>query len=302
MSSADKEPLIRQNESLQAYYSSLESRIGYRLMLGGTRHFGFYPLGTYWPFPINRSLRAMEDHLIHTLDLENGSKVLDAGCGYGYVAIHLAESGYQVQGIDVVDRHIAKAQRNINAAGFAGKVTVTKGDYHHLDAFADGSFDGAYTMETFVHATEPEVAAAEFFRVIRPGGSLALYEYDHVDLDKESEEVRNSWAVINKYAAMPSNARFKRGVLEAILEEAGFEDVVVTDLTDNTLPMVRLFFIVALIPYLIITFLGLQPWFVNTVAGYQGYVNRKLVRYIAVSAKKPLSAGDVELSEKKKSR
>jgi cyclopropane fatty-acyl-phospholipid synthase-like methyltransferase len=42
----------------------------------------------------------MEDHLIATPALEKGSNVLDAGCGDGYVAIHLAKNGYRVHGID----------------------------------------------------------------------------------------------------------------------------------------------------------------------------------------------------------
>lgn len=302
MPSADEEPLINKNQPLQDYYAAFESRIGYRLVLGGTRHFGFYTPGTYWPFPIGKALRAMEDNLIDTLALEKGSKVLDAGCGVGHVAIHLAEAGYRVHGIDVVDHHIAKAQYNIKAEGLEGKVTATKGDYHHLNAFADGSFDGAYTMETFVHATEPEVAAAEFFRVIRPGGSLAMYEYDHVDFSTQTEEVRSSWTTINKYAAMPANHRFKQGVLKIILEEAGFEDVVVKDLSENVLPMLRMFYLLAFIPYLIIAFLGLKAYFINTVAGYEGYVYRDAARYIAVSAKKPPTSGEIESSEGKKVR
>jgi len=284
----DEQPLINENQPLQRYYGTLESRIGYRLVLGGTRHFGFYTPGSYWPFPIGSALRAMEDHLIESLGLEQGSKVLDAGCGVGHVAIHLAKKGYCVQGIDVVDHHIVKARRNVEAEGLQGIVTVTKGDYHHLNAFADGSFDGAYTMETFVHATQPEVAAAEFFRVIRPGGSLAMYEYDHVDFSNEEKWVGKSWAEINKYTAMPANDRFKQGVLEDILEEAGFEEVVVRDLSDNIVPMMRFFYILAFIPYMIIAFLGLKHMFANTVAGYEGYVYRDAVRYIVVSARKPL--------------
>lgn len=35
-------PLINSNPQLQSPYRSLESRIGYRLLLGGTRHLGFY--------------------------------------------------------------------------------------------------------------------------------------------------------------------------------------------------------------------------------------------------------------------
>lgn len=35
-------PLINDNPELQSYYQSLESRVGYRLVLGGTRHFGYW--------------------------------------------------------------------------------------------------------------------------------------------------------------------------------------------------------------------------------------------------------------------
>ncbi|TAQ86121.1 hypothetical protein B7494_g5557 [Chlorociboria aeruginascens] len=268
------------------YYSKLESRIGYRLVLGGTRHFGFYAPGSYWPFPIGKALRAMEDSLIGTLGLEKGSKVLDAGCGVGHVAIHLAEGGYRVHGIDIMDHHIAQARNNIKAKGLQANISISKGDYHYLNKFTDASFDGAYTMETFVHATEPSVAAAEFFRVIRPGGSLAMYEYDHVDFSTQPEEVSKSWTTINTYAAMPANHHFRQGVLEGILEEAGFEDVTVKDLSQNVLPMMRLFFLLAFIPYHIIAFLRLKSYFPNTVAGYEGYVYRDAVRYIAVFAKK----------------
>lgn len=47
-------------------------------------------------------------------------------------------------------------------------------NYHYLDGLADESFDGVYTLETIVHATDPERALKEFSRVLRPGGSLAL--------------------------------------------------------------------------------------------------------------------------------
>jgi sterol 24-C-methyltransferase len=124
--------------------------------------------------------------------------VLDASCGDGYIAIYLAENSYRVYRIDVVEHYLVKARRNIKAKGLEGKVTVTMGDYHHLEVFADKSFDSAYTIETFVHATEPEAAAAEFFRVLRPRGSLAMYEYDHVDYSTQKKEASTSWITINQ--------------------------------------------------------------------------------------------------------
>jgi hypothetical protein len=103
---------INKNPALQRYYHSFESRIGYKLFLRDTRHFGYYVPGTYWPFPIDGALRAMEDHLFRSLKLKTGAEVLDAGCGVGHVAIRFAQKGLHVQGIDVVDHHIQKAQRS----------------------------------------------------------------------------------------------------------------------------------------------------------------------------------------------
>lgn len=287
---SDREPLINHNPSLQSYYESLESRIGYRLFLGGTRHFGYYPKDTYWPFPIDGALRAMEDHLYDSLGLPSGAEVLDAGCGVGHVAIQLARRGLRIQAIDVVDRHIQKARRNVEAVGLEKVVKIYKMDYHHL-AFADETLDGVYTMETLVHATEPERVLAEFFRVLRPGGAIALYEYDHDNVDLAPHHERDSMAQINKYAAMPANVRFNQAVLQCMLEQTGFQDVTVNDLSTNIRPLLRLFFIVAFIPYLLIRLLGLQAWFVNTMAGFEGYRGRQRWRYIAVTARKPSDGG-----------
>ncbi|RAL17629.1 class I SAM-dependent methyltransferase [Aspergillus homomorphus CBS 101889] len=286
------QPLIDKNPQLQSYYHSLESRIGYRIFLGGTRHFGFYEHDTWWPFPISRSLRAMEDKLAGLLELPRGASVLDAGCGVGHVAIHLAtEHGYKVQGIDIIEHHLYKARRNITRAGLSEhQVTVRKMDYHHLQSLRRESFDGIYTMETFVHATDPESVLAGFFRLLRPGGRLALFEYDHVlsvaDTQEQAAMVEDM-RKINEFAAMPTNSRSHPGTFKEMLEDAGFEDVVVRDYSENIRPMTRLFFLVAYVPYLIVTMLGLQRYFINTVAGVQSYRGRDHWHYLAISARKP---------------
>ena len=289
------EPLIHVNPSLQKYYAALESRIGYRLILGGTRHFGYYEAGAKWPFPINDALRRMEDHLYDSLKLQSGAKVLDAGCGVGHVAIHLARKGLQVSGIDVLSNHVRWATHDISAQGLEKTVSAQLMDYHHLNGLDNESFDGVYTMETLVHATDPEKALGEFYRVLKPGGSIAFYEYDHPDRNSKpiSEDMAESLRQINKKAAMPANEMFTQGTLQRMLEEQGFQEVVVRDLSENVRPMARLFFLVGYIPWLIICFLGLQVWFANTQAGVEGYRALKsgLERYVAVTAKKPCDTG-----------
>lgn len=285
----DSEPLINDNPKLQTYYASLESRIGYRVFLGGTRHFGFYEHDTYWPFPIGRALRRMEDQLASLLNLPEGATVLDAGCGVGHVALHLARKfKYRIQAIDIVDHHVAKAKRNFARAKLPeGQLSVRKMDYHHLESLDDASLDGIYTMETFVHATDPKAVVAGFHRILRPGGRIALFEYDHEFISDSPEDMADSMRKINDFAAMPTNAISHPGFFKKTLEEAGFTDVVVHNYSEKIKPMTRLFYLVAYIPWLIVTFLHLEKYFINTVAGVETYRGHGRWRYVAITAQKP---------------
>ncbi|KAI0515449.1 S-adenosyl-L-methionine-dependent methyltransferase [Xylaria bambusicola] len=285
----DTEPLINSNPKLQAYYYSLESRIGYRLLLGGTRHFGYYEEDTYWPFPLSRGLRRMEDKLADVLALPPGSQVLDAGCGVGHVALRMAQTyKLRVEAIDVVDHHVYKAARNFKQAGLpSGQLRVRKMDYHNLESFSSESFDGIYTMETFVHATDPKAVLEGFYRLLRPGGRLVQFEYDHNTRENSPQDMAYSMDQVNDYAAMPTNAISHPGVFKRMLEEAGFEDVVVRDYSKNIIPMTRFFFLLAWVPFLIVRLFGLERWFINTIAGVEAYRGQGHWHYLAISANKP---------------
>jgi SAM-dependent methyltransferase len=51
-------------------------------------------------------------------------------------------------------------------------------NYENLD-FDGGIFDEVYTMETLVHAGDPNQTTSEFYRVLKPGGVLTHLEYEH---------------------------------------------------------------------------------------------------------------------------
>jgi len=86
---------------------------------------------------------------------------------------------------------------------------------------------------------------------------------------------------------MPTNALSHPGVFQDMLEDAGFTDVVVRDYSENIKPMTRLFFLIAYVPYLLITLFHLERYFINTVAGVQSYQGHGRWRYIVISATKP---------------
>ena len=271
-------------KSTQEYFNAFESRAGYQLLLGGARHFGYYT--SWWPFPIGQALRAMEDKLFLELGLREGAVVLDAGAGSGKVACHMAEKGLKVEGIDLVDLHVKHAQEYIRTQGAQGLVHISHGNYQHLD-FESTSFDGVYTMETLVHSDDADQAIQEFYRVLKPGGVLVLHEYEQSG-ESGQKKAWNALVLVTELGHLPALLEFQFGVIRRKLENAGFTDVKVEDLTQNVAPMFYLFVALAFIPYLFIRLFGLEAMFVNAVAAIKVYRHLSNdIKYVAVRGRKP---------------
>lgn len=264
--------------SVQEYYTSLESRLGYWILLGNARHCGLYPKGRLWPFPVSTAQRAMEEQLYNRLGLEAGSRVLDAGAGSGYVAMYMAGKGLNVQGVDITPLHVQDAQRNIKGRSLQERVSVRLGDYHDLSEFNDTSFDGIYTMETFVHADDPLKVLRNFYRLLRPGGILV---HNEADFNRNSELLQDVLRLSHCQNTL------KEGALVRMLEETGFTNVELEDLTDQVLPLWRLFGVIGFVPYHILQLFGLHTRFTNLMAGVETWLHWGEGRYISVRAVKP---------------
>jgi ubiquinone/menaquinone biosynthesis C-methylase UbiE len=114
------------------------------------------------------------DLIAREAGISASSAVLMLGCGAGATAVHLADAtGAVVHGIDLSDRSIQAARRLAARSPSAGRLRFDVADAHALP-FADASFDVAVT-EYMAFFLRPE-AFAELFRVLRPGGRLAMAE------------------------------------------------------------------------------------------------------------------------------
>ena len=100
-----------------------------------------------------------------------GVRVLDVACGTGNSAIPLARRGAIVTGVDIASNLVQQARERAAAEGLV--ITFDEGDAEQLP-YPDASFDMVVTMFGAMFAPRPELVAAEFARVLRPGGVLAM--------------------------------------------------------------------------------------------------------------------------------
>lgn len=274
----------RQIEEILSYYHSKESRWGYKLVLGGVKHFGYYPEGSS-KTSMQKAMRNMMDKVGENLDLPKGSRVLDAGCGEGATAEFLAEKySFKVEGVDLLDFNIQKAKRRAESSDVDLNFHV--GDYSKLE-YPDNYFDGIYTLETLVHSPDYKKTLQEFRRVLKKNGKLVLFEYSMPDKKEMSKREAWAFATVSEGSAMHSFPYFTHGVFPKILGDAGFNNCVVKDITSRMVPMLRRFWMMGILPYQLVKLFGKEKKFVNTTSGVELYRYRDDLRYNIVTAIRP---------------
>ncbi|HLE57047.1 MAG TPA: class I SAM-dependent methyltransferase [Rhodothermia bacterium] len=82
--------------------------------------------------------------------------------------------GLDIVGLDVSPGMIEKARPR--AARYPGRMELRVMDAQQLD-FAEGSFDTAITACTFCSVPDPVRGLRELYRVLKPGGSLLMFEH-----------------------------------------------------------------------------------------------------------------------------
>lgn len=281
-------------KTVSEYYHSFETRAGYWALLGRRKHWGYYEPGTRWPFPITRALKRMEAKLAEAIDRPAGSRVLDAGCGDGLVAVQLTQTkAWRIDCIDIVDRQIARTKQLFKANGLP-ESAVRKMDYHDLTGIEDNTYDAVYAMETLPHGDPFEKVMSELYRVTKPGGVIVHhgYEMTRVFETEPWEGFYELSAKFTKWGAMPRGDLLYRGAWRDLTEGAGFKDVEEYDYTENIKPLVYMAYLLALIPSFIVTLFGLEEYFLNTVGMVYSYrcVEKGFGHYIQIKGRKPLNA------------
>ena len=105
----------------------------------------------YWPrldITLEEAQRLKKAHIAAKLHLKPGMKVLDIGCGWGGMAIYLAQNyDVDVVGVTLSDEQLALGKERVKKLGLEDKVDLRLQDYRHVPE----TFDRIVSVGMFEH-------------------------------------------------------------------------------------------------------------------------------------------------------
>jgi len=124
---------------------------------------------------VAKTIGAGAEEFVRRINLPAGWHVLDVACGTGNTAIPLTRAGCIVTGLDIATNLLHQARERARSEGL--DISFVEGDAEQLP-FPDSSFDAVVSMFGAMFAPRPELVAAEMARVLKPGGLLAMANWD----------------------------------------------------------------------------------------------------------------------------
>ena len=160
--------------------------------------------------------------LADRLPIKPDHHILDIGCGLGGPARYFAlRFQCRVSGIDITPAFVEAANKLTSLLGMENQVTIEHGDGQRLP-YPDSIFDGAYTQHVTMNVADRTQFFKEAYRVLKPGAFFALTEHGLGPTGNPHYPLPWSMDGSGSYLMSPSETR-------ALLEAAGFEDVLVED-------------------------------------------------------------------------
>ena len=160
------------------------------------------------------------ERMLDLLRVTPDAVLVDLACGTGGPGLWAAQqTGASLIGIDPTASGVAAAHRRAVSTGLGERARFEQGTFAQT-GLPDGSADAVMSIEAFQYAPDKRAALAEFFRILRPGGTMAFIGFEVDPARAIGLPVLGVDPIID-YRPLMEDAGF---VVDAYEETPGWED------------------------------------------------------------------------------
>lgn len=161
------------------------------------------------------------------LNLASSQHILEVASGSGGPAVFVVkETGCNLTGIDINENGIANAQKLADFNGLSDKMKFRIADASSGLPFPDESFDAIISIDSINHLKSRDHVFNEFKRILKTGGKLLFTDAVVITGILTNEEIAGR-SSLGFFLFVPN------GENERLLTEAGFQEIITRDVTDN---------------------------------------------------------------------
>jgi ubiquinone/menaquinone biosynthesis C-methylase UbiE len=153
--------------------------------------------------------------------LPQNGKLLDIGCGTGLFVERYSEDGRYVVGLDISKKMIEQARTRCRECDY----TVGTGE---KIPFNDNTFDAISSLLVFSYVRDPEAMLGEAYRVLKPGGAIAICTLGKKLLTRGIPAIYQIGEKMNVQHVVMKNfgeRYYNRKEMHELFSQAGFSEI-----------------------------------------------------------------------------